>query len=188
MWLWKPHIILDALDNSDPGDVIVYCDSGTLVTSSLEPLADACRRLTDGVLGFEVGKGFVERQWTKRDAFVLMNCDKPAYIDTPQLRAGTIVFVNCTASRQFVAEWMKLVCQVRLVSDLPSMCGLPEFIDFRAHRHDQSLFSLLYKKHGYTSCEQLTGLHLGLFVQDLVKSETSFLELLPTSLYSSMYR
>ena len=188
MWVWKPHIILDAMDKADPGDVIVYCDSGALITSSLAPLTDACRRLTDGVLGFEVGKGFVDRQWTKRDTFVLLNCDNQAYTDTPQLRAGTIVFVNCSASREFVSEWMKLVRQVRLVSDLPSQCGLPEFVDFKSHRHDQSLFSLLYKKYGYESCEQLTGLHLGSIVRDHVKSEPPLVKLLPTYFKSAMYR
>ena len=188
MWVWKPHIILDAMDKTDLGDVIVYCDSGALITSSLEPLTDACRRLTDGILSFEVGKGFIERQWTKRDAFVLMNCDNSACRDTPQLRAGTIIFVNCDASRKFVEEWMKLVRQVRLVTDLPSQCGLPNFIDFRSHRHDQSLFSLLYKKHGYISCEQLTGLHLGPIVQDHLQSEPSLVKLLHTYFNSKMYR
>jgi hypothetical protein len=180
LYIWKPHIILDAMDKTDPGDVIIYCDSGAVITSSLQPLAEVCRNLTSGVLGFEVGEGFVDRQWTKRDAFTLMKCDLPAYTDTPQLRGGTIVFVNCKASRRFVEQWSELVCQVRLVTDVPSTCGLPEYPDFKAHRHDQSLFSLLYKKHGFPSCEKLTGKHLGEVMQCHIKTEPSLMNLLPT--------
>lgn len=187
-WVWKPHIILDAMTRVDAGDVIIYCDSGSLITGSLAPLVETCQTLTDGVLGFDVEDGFIERQWTKRDAFVLTGCDRSQYWDTPQLRGGTIVFVNCEASRQFVCDWMNLVRQVRLVSDMPSLCEHPEFDDFQSHRHDQSLFSLLYKKRGYASYKSLTGRHLSAVLRSHILSEPSILKLLPSYLHPSLYR
>ncbi len=178
LWLWKPHIILDAMTRVEDGDVIIYCDSGAIVTGSFAPQIEVCRALKDGVLGFEVGQGLLERQWTKRDAFVVMGCDSKVYWDTPQLRAGTMLFVKSTASWDFVSEWMDLVCQARLVSDMPSFCDEPEFADFQSHRHDQSLFSLLYKKRGYASYQNLTGHQLANVVRNPVLSEPSIFRLL----------
>ena len=169
LWLWKPHIILDAMARVEVGDIIIYCDSGAIVTGSLTPLIEACGALKEGVLGFSVGYEFLERKWTKRDAFTLMGCDSKEYWDTPQLRAGTMLFAKCNASLDFVSEWMDLVRQVRLVSDMPSLCDEPEFDDFQSHRHDQSLFSLLYKKRGYASYETLTGRH----VDDVIRRNRS---------------
>jgi hypothetical protein len=83
---------------------------------------------------------------------------------------------------------MELVRQVRLITDLPSTCGLPEFPDFKSHRHDQSLFSLLYKKHGYLSCERLTGKHLGEVMQCHIKTEPSLLKLIPTYFGTNLNR
>ena len=90
------------------------------------------------MLGFEVGHQHLERQWTKRDAFVVMDCDRAEFRDTPQMRGGQIILVNRPAAREFVRQWANLVCQARLVSDMPSVCDGAESDDFIAHRHDQS--------------------------------------------------
>lgn len=187
LWLWKPHIILDAMARVEDGDIIIYCDSGAIVTASLTPLIEVCRALNDGVLGFEVGKGFLERQWTKRDAFVLMGCDSKEYWNTPQLRGGTMLFAKCNASWDFVSEWMDLVRQARLVSDMPSFCDEPQFDDFQSHRHDQSLFSLLYKKRGYASYETLSGRRLNNVIRSHVSSEPSVFRLLHSYLAPDRY-
>ncbi|MGI9513054.1 MAG: hypothetical protein ACR2OL_09155 [Anderseniella sp.] len=187
-WVWKPHIILHAMTLVDEEDVIIYGDSGSLFTGSLAPFVETCRQLKDGIMGFEVGKGYVERHWTKRDAFVLMDCDRGEYWNSLQLRGGTMVFRNCPASRQFVTGWMKLARQVRLVSDWPSLCGQPELDGFRGHRHDQSLFSLMYKKRGYRSYESLTGKQVGDIVHSHMLAEPSLLTMLPSFTYPAMYR
>ena len=187
LWLWKPYIILHALERAQDGDAVIYCDSGSLILRNLGPLVEVCSSLNHGVLGFEVGKEFLERCWTKRDAFVVMDCDSARYHDTTQLRGGSMVFVKCAASIEFVRQWLSLVCQVRLVSDLPSVCDEPEFADFRAHRHDQSIFSLLYKKHGYQSCSDMTGLQVGAFVKGHVFPEPPSRRFWPTYVYPPMF-
>ena len=187
LWLWKPYIILDALQRAEEGDAIIYCVSGSEILQDLAPLVEVCSGLKHGVLGFELGTGFSERCWTKRDTFVVMDCDRPRFHDTPQMKGGNLVFVKCALSIDFVRQWLSLVCQVRLVSDLPSVCDEPEFSDFRAHRHDQSIFSLLYKKHGYRSCSDMTGIHVDAFIRDHVSLEPSLTTLWPTFVDPSMY-
>lgn len=187
LWLWKPYIILHALERARDGDAIIYCDSGSQILQGLDPLVEVCSGLKHGVLAFELGSGFPERCWTKRDAFVVMDCDSARFHDSPQMKGGNLVFVKCGGSIDFLRQWLSLVCQVRLVSDLPSVCDLPEFTDFRAHRHDQSVFSLLYKKHGYRSCSDMTGIHADAFVRDRVSAEPPLTRLWPTFVHPSMY-
>ena len=182
-WVWKPHIIRNALAKVDDGDAVIYCDSGCLVTGNLKPLVETCATRTRGILGFEVGKDFLERQWTKRDVFVSMDCEEAKYWNTPQIRATTIIFIKCKASLEFLCEWQELVCDEQLVCDHDSTTGQSEFHDFREHRHDQSLFSLLYKKHDYASFENLCELPLGNVLRSHVIFEPSLLRLMPSYLH-----
>ena len=43
-------------------------------------------------------------------------------------------------------EWLRCARDERLITDAPNRCGLPNHPAFRAHRHDQSIFSLRCKK------------------------------------------
>jgi hypothetical protein len=187
LWVWKPYIILHALSQAAEEDVIIYCDSDSVFVDTIGPMVDVCRELTDGVLGFEVSHTHLERHWTKRDAFVIMDCDRSEFRDTPQMRGGQIILVNRPASREFVRQWANLTCQARLVSDLPSVCDEAEHEDFIAHRHDQSLFSLLYKSHGYLGYGAIAGSERGFFLAENLKREPSFLELLTTYMHPHMY-
>jgi len=51
-------------------------------------------------------------------------------------------------SSRFVSEWLRWSEDPRLLTDVPNTQGLPDYADFIDHRHDQSIFSLLTKKHG----------------------------------------
>ena len=181
-WVWKPQIILQAMRQADEGDIIVYSDSATEFVGPLKGMIETCSALEHGVLGMLVGPEFRERAWTKRDLFVHLDCDQDRYWGTPQLRSGLMAIRNIPPARQFVREWGELTRQVRLVSDLPSICGKPELDGFIAHRHDQSIFSLLYKKRGYQTWEALSGRGLdGLAVQQ-IEQEPSVMACLPSYL------
>ena len=47
-WLWKPRIILDALERATEGDLVVYADSGSDLRGPLRALAAAAQG-RDGV-------------------------------------------------------------------------------------------------------------------------------------------
>lgn len=188
LWVWKPRIILDALSKANDGDVVVYVDSGTLILRDLAPLIRACRQSPQGILCFPVSDFHLERHWTKRDAFVLMDCDGAAYHDTPQIAGGAILLSKQQSSLDIIREWMKLVEQVRLISDLPSLCNLPELDGFCAHRHDQSLFSLLCKKRGIVPHSGKADMSLGHFVQSHVHREPPLRTLLAAMFNLQIYR
>ena len=145
-WIWKPYIIRDALRSIGDDEMLFYCDADMRFVAPLGPLRAEMRRDGIGVLGFRTH--YVEHTWTKRDCFVLMDCDHARYRDTPQVRAGFSAWRRTPFAVAFVEEWLRLVQDERLATDLPSRCGLPEHPTFREHRHDQSVLSLLCKKHG----------------------------------------
>ncbi|QGY01240.1 hypothetical protein MMSR116_04470 [Methylobacterium mesophilicum SR1.6/6] len=149
-WAWKPYIIADALEKRRDGDFIVFSDTGMQavgedplppVAPLLTWLAGSERRVAGGVL-----HGKPQRLWTKRDCFVLMECDSERYWDADQIQASWIAFMVSPATRTLVAEWLRYACDARVVTDIPNQLGLPDFDGFIDHRFDQSILSnLIYK-------------------------------------------
>ncbi len=66
-----------------------------------------------------------------------------SYLDKQSLNAGIILLRNTKNSRDFIEEWLKNCEDPELLTDIPSP---EEYPDFRDHRHDQSILSILYNK------------------------------------------
>ena len=144
-WLWKPYVILKTLNRASEGDIIFYCDSGSLFVSSAQPLLDLAAQFQQDVIPF--GLELLEKQYTKRDAFVLMDCDKAQFTDTYQRLASFIVFRNSKTCKDFVTEWLHYCRDERILTDSDNTQGKDNYPEFLHHRHDQSVFSLLTKKY-----------------------------------------
>jgi hypothetical protein len=144
-WLWKPYIILEALKNAADGDIVVYSDAGLEITAPLDALLALCSG-QNPVLLFGNGD-FVNAAWTKRDCFIYMDCDRPYYWRSPQCDAAFCVFLRCDASLRFVAEWLDYCRDPRIITDDPNTSGRRDLPDFREHRRDQSVLSLLAARH-----------------------------------------
>lgn len=147
-WLWKPYFILRTLNQADEGDIIFYCDSGSIFICSVQPLIDLTTQFQQDVIPF--GLELLERQYTKRDAFVLMNCDAAKFTDTNQRLASFIVFRNSKTSRDFVIEWLQYCTDEKILTDSDNTDEKDNYAEFLHHRHDQSVFSLLTKKYDLT--------------------------------------
>jgi hypothetical protein len=145
-WLWKPYFIVRTLESLAPGDWLFYCDAGAHFIGPIDPLIDVCQRDGRDLLVFELPHP--ERRYTKRDAFVLLDCDRPEFITSRQRLASFHLWRASPAALAFAREWLTVAQDERLLTDLPNQCGLPNHRRFKEHRHDQSLFSLLTKKHG----------------------------------------
>ena len=126
-WIWKPYIILKTLKKLKYGDIIFYCDSGTLFVDDVNPLIDLALNIQD-IVCFNVG--FQEKNYTKRDAFILMDCD-------------TNLSVN------FFKDFLNFSLDKRIISDDDNVLGHENYAGFIENRHDQSIFSLLTKKYKF---------------------------------------
>jgi hypothetical protein len=144
-WLWKPYVLNQVLATVEEGDVVVYCDAAMHFVDS----ADRITTFMDGAsLDLLLpGEGFVERQFTKRDAFVLMDCDSSRYTDTPQRFASFVAVRKTSFSVEILQEYFRYAADPRILTDQPNVAGSPDHPDFVDHRHDQSILSLLSKRH-----------------------------------------
>lgn len=143
LWTWKPAVIAATLAAVPDGDVVVYCDAGCSLN------AEGRERLDDyfglaaghpsGLLAFALD-GPVGA-WTKRATLTACSCDTPAVRSLPMVSATCLVLRAGTAARELLAAWSSRMRDVAVVDDSPSPGG--EHPEFRAHRHDQSVFTLL---------------------------------------------
>ncbi len=70
-----------------------------------------------------------------------------AFLATPQIAGGIQVLRKCQHSLDVTREWLNLATEnYHWIDDSPS--HLPNHPDFREHRHDQSIISLLVKNRG----------------------------------------
>ena len=145
-WLWKPYFVRKCLDLIADGEILVYSDSGAHFRTSAKPLANLPIQFGQDVIPFELELN--EGVWTKRDAFVLMECEGRGFEHSRQRLASFIVVRKSAFSIEFLDKYLDYCTDERILTDAENVCGLPNFDGFIEHRHDQSVFSLLTKKYG----------------------------------------
>jgi hypothetical protein len=139
-WIWKPLIILDALNKMKNEGILIYCDAGAEIISSIEPLIELCKK-ENGILLFS--NGLKNSNWTKRDCFIEMGCDSIKYWRNDQVAATYQVYKNTKKTRGFIEEYL-MFCQNPLcISDEPNNLGKSNLKGFIEHRHDQSILTNL---------------------------------------------
>ncbi len=163
-WCWKPQIILQILESMAEGDVLQYTDSGChLNAGGVERLNEYFVMARDsecGLLVFQAkppthplnydGRPLLdlrEFKWTKADLLQYFSFLSDDEILLSQQIGGGVVFVRkCSRAIEIVKEWLAVYERdFSLADDSPSRLeNLPGFLE---HRHDQSIISLLCKKH-----------------------------------------
>jgi hypothetical protein len=113
----------------------------------------------------------MEKQWTKKDTFILLNADDQKIVDTAQVLATFILIKKSSKSIKFLEEYRDSCQDERIVSDLDNQLGQDNHPDFITHRHDQSVFSILAKK---SSIVQIEGdlSDYGFFPRQYLKGKT----------------
>ena len=154
-WCWKPYIILKTLEKMPENGVLLYCDAGCHLNPAglprLYDYVDALNHDDLGIKAFYTHFGCIdvrERRWTKGDVFDYFGCrDQKDITDSLQVAATQVFIRKTAASVQFVREWLAAIEEdFSLITDAPSRGkNLRGFLE---HRHDQSLFSVLFKLRG----------------------------------------
>ncbi len=153
-WLWKPYLILKTLESMSNDDWLMYTDSGMhfarnpweMITSKADEMGEK------GIATF--ASIATNKMFTKRDAFVLMDADTPLFTDAPHRMASVFVCRKTPFSLEFVREWLAYATDPRIITDLPNTQGLPNYPDFKDHRHDQSIMSILGTRHNTLLVEE----------------------------------
>lgn len=140
-YFWKPYIIQKGLESVAEGDYLIYIDSGSFVLKDLRKLCRYLEQIKKDILVFE--SPLISKQWTKMDAFLLLNADTEEILNSNQLLAGYIVIKNTKEARLFIENYRKTCTDERIVSDMDNVMGSENFSDFIEHRHDQSVLTIL---------------------------------------------
>ena len=131
------------------GDILLYLDCGCELDLSeknyLLQYIEIVKK--DKIMGCDTQ--CIEQIWNKHDLIETMNMNHIEYVTTTQREAGALLILVCDETRKLVEEWYTLACEYHNIDDSPSI--LPNFQDFKEHRHDQSIFSLLTKKYNIFS-------------------------------------
>lgn len=148
--LWRPHILMDALNQVNDGDYVIYCDSGAFFIRSADYLIQYMEKKKESILLFEAsGK---ESMMTKRDVFVYLNMDDEKTKNSVQ-RASTYFIVKKNEfTMRFFSEWLQIATEAPyLFTDEDNRLGKENCKDFVDTRHNQSVLSVLSKKYGISA-------------------------------------
>lgn len=145
-YAWKPLILLDALGRVDEGGVALFVDADTVPIADMSPIFETAAK--DGAMFF-AAQGHNNRQWCKRDAFLLMNQDEERFHDA---QAGVARFVAIQRGPwkplQFLMEWLTYCVNLRATTFDRSVIA-PELAGFKEHRTEQAIMTNLCHKYGY---------------------------------------
>jgi len=137
-WLWKPYLILKYIENlCSEDEMLIYCDAGDWFSDKMLDLA----KLETKDCLFIRGP-FLNYKYTKKDCFVLMNCDEEKYWNSGQTYGALCFWRKTKTTIDFLKEWFDYCKNPNILTDAPNIHGenIPGFID---HRHDQSVLTNL---------------------------------------------
>jgi hypothetical protein len=144
-WLWKPYILRDALSQAADGDVVFYTDAAAVIVADPAPLVGLVRDRP--IVVFEL-EGMKAREWTKRDAFVVLDADRDEFWNAPMACATFQLYRAGPEARDFVEALCVASADARVLTDAPNAMGSPNLPEFRDHRHDQSVLTILARQQG----------------------------------------
>lgn len=143
-WLWKPFVIQQTMKNMQNGEVLFYCDSDFILRKDKNILEKLKKDVKNNKI-ITSSTREKELKWNKTDTINRLGVT----IDEEdiQAQAGTLLIYVCNETRNFIDEWYSICCErdYHYIDDSPSI--EPNYNLFKEHRHDQSVFSLLLKKH-----------------------------------------
>ena len=169
-WLWKPYFLYKTLtEKLNDGDYLIYSDAGIFYVDLAQKLVDFLNEKKAEMYLHRLPH--LEKEYTKRDAFILMGVDGPFYAETGQFNAAFQVYRKSKFTEFFLGEYLYYAQDKRIITDDQNEMGAPNYEGFRDHRHDQSILSLLTKKYGQVNANK-TNLNI-----DLIKN---YQEVMPT--------
>lgn len=160
-WIWKSYLTRKTLMQMNEGDVLVYADVGcTLNIHGRNRMIEYIQYVNQnksGVLCFDMPyNGFHEYNWTKNDLLEYLNADES--ISSSHQRIGTAFIIRKNSvSVDFINRWYEVSCIYHFIDDTPSISN--NHIEFKEHRHDQSVFSCLSKQYGIPAIKDETWFH-----------------------------
>ena len=146
-YLWKPYFLNKAFhEQLKDGDYLIYTDAGSIFVNKIQYLIDCMEREHLDLMTFSLELGMEEKKYNKRDALILMDCDRPEFTDTPQSIGGYVIMKKTPFVEEFLKTDLEYAQDPRIITEMPNTMGVDNYPEFIVHRHDQAVWSLMVKK------------------------------------------
>lgn len=153
-WLWKSYLILKTFDLLNENDILIYLDSGCEIDIKKKDNILNCINIIDNAGIVATSTWQIEKKWTKMDLIEYLNMNDEKYTNSIQIQAGAIGIKKTKKNINFINEWYNTGCNYNLINDSKSI--KKNYDIFIEHRHDQSIFSLLFKKYNFKNYYDLS--------------------------------
>jgi hypothetical protein len=153
-YVWKSRFAKVALAESAGADGVMYLDAGCesspniFSKKKLEEMMSVAQE--SGACVFRVPTP--EIFFTKKSVLERFNLN-PVDLDVYQFQSGSWLFSKEVGDR-FISDWDSIVWEDKSFCDESESFG-GEFSDFKVNRYDQSIFSPLVRKYGFTAYKQM---------------------------------
>ncbi len=147
-WLWKPYIINETMKRINDGDLLFYLDSKYYFMENFTELYAKHIENKDILIWKNKPNEPVwkMRNWCKMSVLEKFGLrDRVFNEDLVDSWAGAIFLRKSDLSSRFINEWLQMCCVYEDITDERS--NIPNSKEFREHRHDQSLLSVLVYKY-----------------------------------------
>ena len=154
-WMWKPQVVLQVFDQIDEGDIVVYADAGCTINKDARDRFDEYIRLVQssdkGLLSLELAdaiSALKEKEWCKMDTLCYFNVQTNEQIlIRGQYVGGIWVIRKQPSTTELLNTWRE--CMANNHSLIDDSCSIkPNYQEFREHRNDQAVWSILRKLYG----------------------------------------
>ncbi len=144
-WCWKPYLVCRTIDELADGDILVYGDGGC--ESGLKKDFEELFRDLEKSPFICSGTGHDHVSYCKQKTLDVLDPD--GLYRSRAMRAATVLSATIgPETRQFFHDWLALVRDTSLITDPGA--DEPQCPEFRSHRHDQAVLSLLlYSRYGH---------------------------------------
>lgn len=151
-WLWKPMIVYESFKQMKEGEYLVYLDAGCVLNKQgkqrFQEYIDMFKYKEEGILSFQMHNQ-LEKWWTTREVFEYYDMDSNGkHANSGQLLGGVFILKKNIHSEEYLKQLVSItLTQSHLYTDQYNKNGRQQPW-FKDNRHDQSISSLLRKKHG----------------------------------------
>ena len=144
-WLWKPYLILKTLEQIPEGDVLLYIDSGLLISRPISEFIIDMLKTKDIVLfDYDNPEYGTASRSANGDTFAAVDCQTEACFKSPHVLGGIVLLRNSPKSRNFIRQWLTLCQNTALLTGQPSQ--LPNQPNFSHQQHDEGILCALAAK------------------------------------------
>ena len=167
--IWKPFYILECLETLQDNELLLYVDCSDYFSEST--LVFVCKELENQDI-FAWHQGIDRNKigvCTRRECMVTMNSDNEETRHAQMIEAGFLAIRKTQKALEIIKEWLHYCTHPECVVDESLDGKIENYPEYKFHRHDQSVLSILFHKYGLTKLKEIPTLFLNSQGENKVK-------------------